>query len=58
MNNRQVCQNMDEHTECPEPVREWDEWASEKCKTHYLDMCWGCGLLVIWKDKSDDEEKL
>ena len=47
-----ACENRSRHTPAPRGYIEWHIWAEEMSKTHDQKVCDGCGLLVIWVQKT------
>lgn len=55
---RKKCPNFHNHEHGPEPYAEWAEWEKKMSKTHTLERCWGCNMMVIWNKKGGKEDEL
>jgi len=51
MKNYPVDKSKCNHTPCPEPIKEWLEWAAKMRKTHKAKECPNCGFFKIWEKK-------
>lgn len=49
---RRPCVNEAAHTPSPTGYIAWTEWAEEMRKTHEQTRCEGCGLWLVWKEKT------
>ena len=50
------CPNIKNHTDCPDDFVEWAEWAEKLNETHVQTWCWGCGMWLIWEEKTEGED--